>query len=79
MVASEPFVIMIETEVEVGVGVGVASIDDHQAVVELFRVGDMTLLLPVEAGKKMLAVPSELKVTGAVPIKVADTVVGVEV
>jgi len=55
---------MIETEVEVGVGVG------------LFRVGNTTLLLLVKAGNTTLAVPPELKVTGAVPVRVAETVVG---
>lgn len=78
MVASVPFVTIIEIEVEGGVEVGVASNDDNKAI-ELLRVGDTTELLPVEAGKRMLAVPPEVKVTGAVPVRVADTVVGVAV
>ncbi len=78
VVASVPFVTIIETEVEGEVGVGLASNEDNKAV-ELLRVGDTIELLPVGAGKRMLAVPPEARVTGDVPVKVADTVVGVEV
>lgn len=67
---------MIEIEVETGVGVGVAS-SDEKKFIELLRVCDTTEPLPVEAGKRMLAVPPEVTVTGAVPVKVAETVVGV--
>jgi hypothetical protein len=76
VVVSGPFVTMIETEVETGVGVGVAS-NDEKKFIELLRVCDTTEPLPVEAGKRMLAVPPEVTITGAEPVKVAETVVGV--
>lgn len=75
-VVDDPFTVMIEVKAEVFVGVVLAKSDDHQGVL-VFKIDDGMVSLPVETGKSMLAVPPELKVKGAVPVKVAETVVGV--
>lgn len=76
----EPSTVMIEVEAMVFVGVLVAVVvdnsDNHQAVLGS-KIADGMLWLPVDTGKIRLAVPPELKVTGDVPVKVAETVVGV--
>lgn len=76
MIVVDETYVVDEVKAEVFVGVVLANSDDHQGV-SVFKIDDGMVSLPVETGKSTLAVPPELMVKGAVPVKVAETVVGV--
>lgn len=70
----------VVTEIEGGaVGVGALRIGDTKVTLPIEGITMLAVPdeVPVEEGKTMLTVPAELAVTGPVPVKIADTVVGI--